>query len=113
MNSPRLKIIMDAANLLRPDDLPRQRAILDEAFNLLGRDLVLAHAKEISADGHAGNLTLGTGVLDWSHVLSSLRRAGFAGPWIMHGFSEAAAPASVAFLRGRLDSAVASLDRSG
>ncbi|MBI2927334.1 MAG: sugar phosphate isomerase/epimerase [Verrucomicrobia bacterium] len=113
LNSPHLKIIMDAANLLRPDDLPRQRAIVDEAFDLLGRDLVLAHAKEISAAGHPGDLALGTGVLDWPHVLSALRRAGFAGPLIMHGFSEAAAPASVAFLRGRLDSAVASLDRSG
>ncbi len=112
LNSPRLKIIMDAANLLRPEDLPRQRAILDEAFDLLGRDLVLAHAKEVSADGHAGNLPLGSGVLDWPHVLSSLRRAGFAGPLIMHGFSEAEAPASVSFLRGRLNSAVAPLDRS-
>ncbi|MBI3414620.1 MAG: sugar phosphate isomerase/epimerase [Verrucomicrobia bacterium] len=102
LKSPRLKIIMDAANLFHPGDLPRQREIIDEAFALLGGDIALAHAKQLGTDGHAGNLALGTGVLDWRHYLASLRRANFAGPLIMHGFEEAAAAASVDFLRRQL-----------
>src|SRR5439155_2089738 len=47
MKSPRLQIVIDPANLLRPGDLPRQRDIFDEAFDLLGQSFVLAHAKEL------------------------------------------------------------------
>lgn len=100
--SPRLKIILDAANLFHPGDLSRQREIIDEAFDLLGGDIALAHAKELGADGHAGNLALGAGVLNWSHYLSRLRRANFSGPLIMHGFDETNAAKSADFLRKQL-----------
>jgi sugar phosphate isomerase/epimerase len=102
MKSPRLKVIMDAANLFRPGDLPRMNEILDEAFDLLGGDIALAHAKELSPDGHPGGLPLGTGVLDWDRYLSLLRSAKFDGPLIMHGFEEREVAASVKFLRGKL-----------
>ena len=102
LKSPRLKIIMDAANLFHPADRSRQREILDEAFDLLGGDLVLAHAKELGSDGHAGSLALGAGVLDWSHYLSLLRRANFTGPLILHGFKEQQAALSTDFLGKQL-----------
>jgi sugar phosphate isomerase/epimerase len=104
MRSPRLKIILDAANLIRPDELGRMDEVLGEAFDLLGGDLALAHAKELAADGHAGGLALGTGTLDWDRYLSLLQTAGFTGPLIMHGFEERDAAASVKFLRGKLAS---------
>jgi sugar phosphate isomerase/epimerase len=102
LKSPRLKIIMDAANLFHPGDLPRMKEILNEAFDLLGRDIVLAHAKELRHDGRTGDLPLGTGALDWSYYLSLLRRANFTGPIVMHGFDERAAPASIAFMQAAL-----------
>ena len=102
LKSPRLKIIMDAANLFHPGELPRMLEILDDTFELLGRDIVLAHAKELGADGHAGHLALGAGVLDWGRYLSRLRQAGFNGPLIMHGFGERDAAISTAFLRGKI-----------
>jgi len=102
MKSPRLKIIMDPANLFHPGDLPRQREILEGAFDVLGGDLVLAHAKELAADGHAAGLAIGTGVLDWDLYLALLRGVGFGGPLILHGFEEADAAASVRFLREKL-----------
>jgi sugar phosphate isomerase/epimerase len=43
--SPWLKVVIDPANLLRPGDLVRLPEILDEAFDWLGPDIVLAHAK--------------------------------------------------------------------
>ena len=104
MKSPRLKIIMDPANLFHPGDLPRQREILEDAFDLLAGDLVLAHAKELAEDGHPSGLAVGAGVLDWDHYLALLRRVKFGGPLILHGFEEADAAASVQFLREKLAS---------
>ena len=63
LRSPRLKIVIDPANLFHPADLPRMDEIMDEAFDLLGGDIAMAHAKELGADGHAGSLPLGSGVL--------------------------------------------------
>ena len=107
MKSPRLKVILDPANLFHPGDLPRMKEILNEAFDFLGRDIVLAHAKELASDGHAGGLPLGEGELDWDLYLGSLRRAKFTGPLIMHGFEEQHAKVSSAFLRGKLRAAPA------
>jgi sugar phosphate isomerase/epimerase len=47
--SPHLRIVVDAANLVggRYD---AERAILDEAFDLLGGDVVLAHLKDLRLD---------------------------------------------------------------
>jgi sugar phosphate isomerase/epimerase len=98
MKSPRLKILMDGANLFHVDELPRMREILDEAFELLGGDIALAHAKELGGDGHAGGLALGTGVLDWDHYLALLNKANYNGPLVMHGFEERDVGTSVTFL---------------
>jgi sugar phosphate isomerase/epimerase len=102
MKSPRLKIIIDAANLFHPIDLPRMEEIMDETFDLLGRDIVLAHAKELAADGHAGGLALGTGALDWDRYLSLLNAAKFCGPLIVHGFEERHVKTSLDFLRPKM-----------
>ena len=85
MRSSRLKIIMDGANLFHTGELPRMREILNEAFDLLGRDIVIAHAKDLSHDGEAGNLAAGAGVLDYDHYLALLQSTGFGGPLILHG----------------------------
>jgi sugar phosphate isomerase/epimerase len=45
IESPWLKVVFDPANLMRADDRPRLAQILDEAFDWLGEDIVLAHAK--------------------------------------------------------------------
>ena len=52
--SPHLKVVIDPANLFHAGELPRMREILDEAFDLLGPEIVLAHAKDLSRDGEAG-----------------------------------------------------------
>jgi sugar phosphate isomerase/epimerase len=101
IGSSRLKVVMDAANLFHAGDLARMREVLDEAFALLGRDVVLVHAKDLSRDGEAGHEAAGTGLLDYDSYLAHLRRAGFDGPLILHGLTEAQVPAAVAFLRAK------------
>jgi sugar phosphate isomerase/epimerase len=101
LRSPRLKIVLDPANLFRRADLKRSDEILEIAFDLLGNDLVMAHAKELSFDGHAGGLALGTGALDWDGYLGLLRKVQFAGPLIMHGFEEKEVAPSIQFLKSK------------
>jgi sugar phosphate isomerase/epimerase len=102
IGSPHLKVTMDAANLFHAGELPRMSEILDEAFALLGKDVVMAHAKDLDHDGEAGHLAAGQGKLDYDRYLSLLHASGFKGPLLLHGLSEAQVPGCVGFLRERL-----------
>lgn len=102
IDSPHLKVVIDGANLFHAGELPRMAAILDEAFALLGDDIVLAHAKDLDHDGEAGHLPAGTGLLDYDHYLRLLKTCGYDGALILHSLEERQIPASVAFLRTRL-----------
>jgi len=103
IGSPFLKVTMDAANLFHVGEMPRMKEILDEAFALIGKDVVLAHAKDLDHDGDAGHLAAGQGKLDYDRYLSLLHRYQFPGPLLLHGLSEAQVPGCVAFLREKLD----------
>jgi sugar phosphate isomerase/epimerase len=99
IGSPRLKVTMDAANLFHAGELVRMAEVLDNAFALVGRDIIVAHAKDLSRDGEAGHEAAGHGLLDYGQYLSLLRAYDFHGPLLLHGLSEAQAPGCVAFLR--------------
>jgi sugar phosphate isomerase/epimerase len=103
LKSPRLKIVMDAANLIQGEDVPRMRETLNEAFDLLGGDIVIAHAKDIQMAGEPRHVAAGKGFLDYDHYLSLLNACGFAGPLILHELQESEVAGSVAFLRGKLN----------
>jgi len=98
--SPHVRIVVDGANLLVPEQPERQERILREAFHLLGGDLVLAHAKDLLPDGTV--VAAGSGILDYALYVDLLRAAGYDGPLVLHGLAEDAVPAAVAFLRARL-----------
>jgi sugar phosphate isomerase/epimerase len=104
MRSRRLKVIMDAANLFDSEDparrLSRSEEILKEAFELLGGDLVLAHAKDVKESGEV--VAAGKGDLDFDLYLKQLSEAGYGGPLIMHGLAEEEVEGSLAFLRRKL-----------
>lgn len=90
---------MDGANVFPAGTLDRQHEILDAAFDLLGDDIVLAHAKDISVDGEAGHEAAGTGLLDYSYYVKLLKQCGYAGPLVLHSLSEAQVPACVAYVK--------------
>jgi sugar phosphate isomerase/epimerase len=102
ISSPALKVTMDGANIYHAGELPRQREMLNEAFELLGPDIALAHAKDIDHDGEAGHLAAGKGLLDYAHYLSLLDKLEPKVPLILHGLTESELPASLAFLRSTL-----------
>ena len=99
MQSAHLKVVMDPANLFHRGELPRMHEILDEAFALLGDDIVLAHAKDLSQDGEAGHEAAGKGLLDYDRYLSLLSEAVPHVPLILHGLSEAQVQECITFLR--------------
>jgi sugar phosphate isomerase/epimerase len=102
VGSPHLKVTIDAANIFHKGELARMREILDQAFALLGKDIVLAHAKDLSHDGDAGHEPAGHGKLDYDRYLSLLHSSGFTGPLLLHGLSEQQVPECAAFLRKKL-----------
>ncbi len=102
MHAPRLKIIIDGANLFHAGQLPRMNEILDEAFDLLGDDIVLAHAKDLDRDGQAGHIPAGGGVLDYDRYLGLLDKIGYDGAVILHSLNEQDVRGCVAFLQKKL-----------
>ena len=104
MRSPRLAVVMDAANLFDAEDpsrqLSRSKEVLREAFELLGEDIVIAHAKDVRATGEV--VAAGRGELDYVLYLGLLAETGFRGPVVLHGLDENQVTESVAFLREKL-----------
>jgi sugar phosphate isomerase/epimerase len=98
IGSPRLKVVMDGANIFHRGELPRMREMLDEAFDLLGADIALAHAKDLDHDGDAGHLPAGRGLLDYPYYLGLLQRSGFDGAVILHALREADTAAALALV---------------
>ena len=102
LRSPWVKVVIDGANVFHAGELPRMAEILDEAFALLGGDIVLAHAKDLDHDGDAGNRPAGHGLLDYDRYARLLDQIGYTGPLILHGLNEQQVPGCVAFLQEKL-----------
>jgi sugar phosphate isomerase/epimerase len=84
LRNPRLRIIIDPANLISPKR--NQKEVLDEAFSLLRDAIVIAHAKDRNNDFKP--CAAGKGILDFEYYLRCLKEIGFTGPLIMHGLEE-------------------------
>ena len=103
MKSPRLRIVLDPANLFEIATQGEQRRTVSYAIDLLAGHIAMAHAKDRAADG--AFVAAGKGVLDYPHFLGQLRKSGFTGPLVSHGLTAAEAPAVAAFLRYQLERA--------
>lgn len=102
VGSPSIKVAIDGANLFHPGALARMDEVLDHTFELIGKDIVMAHAKDLDHDGAAGYLPAGHGKLDYDRYLSLLHKYGFRGPLLLHSLSESDVPGCVKFLREKL-----------
>jgi len=100
MQSSRLKVVIDPANLIVPGDEYQMSQVLDEAFDLLGEYIVIAHAKDRGADDTFQ--TAGGGILDYDQYVRLLRAAAFDGPFILHGLTEEQIDAALQFLCDKL-----------
>jgi sugar phosphate isomerase/epimerase len=112
IRAPQLKVTMDAANLFHAGELSRMAEVLDQAFAVVGHDIILAHAKDLSQDGEAGHEAAGHGRLDYDRYLRLLYDYGFNGPLLLHGLAESQVAGCVAFLREKLARAASAGKRS-
>ena len=98
--SPRLRIVLDPANLFETATEQHRRDLVARAVDLLAGRIAMAHAKDRAADG--GFATAGKGGVDFRHFLARLRAAGFDGPLVAHGLAAEEAAEAAAFLRAAL-----------
>ena len=96
MQSPRLKVVIDPANLIVPGGERPMSQVLDEAFDLLGEHIIIAHAKDRGADDSFR--AAGEGILDDDHYLRLLQASAFPGPLIIHGLAEAQVDTALQFI---------------
>jgi len=107
IESPHLKVVLDAANLIQPGELDRQAETMEQAFELLGDEVVLAHAKDVLDDGTI--VAAGQGGIDYGRYVSLLRQADYRGAIVLHGLAEDQVADSVEFVRRHLDGEPAEL----
>ena len=107
LKSPRLKVVLDPANLFEHATLGEQHRLVSAAIDLLADRIAMGHAKDRAADGAV--VAAGTGVVDFRHYLRSLKAAGFEGPLITHGLAAGEAPGVAAFLREAAGAAAVAL----
>jgi sugar phosphate isomerase/epimerase len=99
IQSAHLKIVMDGANIFQRGQLPNMRKVLEEAFELLGSQIALAHAKDLERDGEAGHVPAGRGRLDYPYYLELMKKSGFDGAIILHALNPTEAKDRLAFVR--------------
>lgn len=99
LKSPRLKIVFDGANLFDHDErrLDRADEVIAEAADLLGPDIALAHAKDVTAE--AVFVPVGRGGVPWPQFVGALQQVGYDGAVIMHSLDEPDVPDCSAKLR--------------
>ncbi|MDH5398649.1 MAG: sugar phosphate isomerase/epimerase, partial [Cyclobacteriaceae bacterium] len=98
MKSDRLKIIIDPANLFEnADDTTYINQLMEEALELLHKDIAMAHAKDRSLDG--AFRPAGRGDIDFDFFVNKLKEIGFEGPVVMHGLEENEVEKTVSYLR--------------
>lgn len=97
IDSPRLGIVLDPANLIEGVPPDRIDAALDDAFALLGDRIVSAHGKDRDAAGIV--VPAGRGIVPWPRFLAGLHASNYEGPLILHGLDESDVADSVRFLR--------------
>lgn len=94
MQSPRLKIVLDPANLITSETGQAQKDLITAAFDLTGDAVALAHAKDRAADGKV--VAAGNGIVNFPHLFSKLKELGRDVPIITHGLhSTDAGPVSL------------------
>lgn len=96
VNSSRLRIVFDPANLFELEPLPVIRERIAQGLDLLGEAIVSAHAKDRDRQGRV--VAAGKGILPYADFLSGLKRVGYRGNLIMHGLAADEVPTTVQFL---------------
>lgn len=86
INSPNLKIVLDCANLFNLDNINNVDGTIKQAFELLGKDIVSAHAKDVNKE--LKFVCTGDGIVNYELFISLLRKYNYDGSILMHGLKQ-------------------------
>jgi sugar phosphate isomerase/epimerase len=75
INSPNLRIILDPVNLLEIYNYEKQDEIIDEAIELLGKDVAVLHVKDfVIRDGKLVSVPVGQGQCHWDRIIPYMKK---------------------------------------
>jgi sugar phosphate isomerase/epimerase len=104
LSSPSLKLVMDPCNYFRREDLPRMRPMLEEMFRRLGREIVVAHAKDVKGSAQGTDLpAAGLGELDYPVFLRLLAELDRPLPVLLEHLAIDDVPRDRAFLARQIE----------
>jgi sugar phosphate isomerase/epimerase len=98
IDSPNLKMIMDCANLFHEGEAhpSNVRRPMHHAFELFGKDVVIAHGKDIKESDGIEFCGTGEGIVDFEYFAELLVEFGYQGDMFLHGvYDEAMLPAAI------------------
>ena len=102
--SPNLKMIMDCANLFHPGEAKREnvRPVMHHAFDLFGRDVVIAHGKDIRASDGIDFCGTGEGIVDFAYFAALLTEYDYQGDMFLHGvYDEQKLPEAIRYFKAK------------
>ncbi len=70
IGSPNLRIILDPVNLLWTDNYDRRKEVIDEAIDIIGKDVAMIHLKDCVLDGDSvKSVGCGFGDMDYTSIV--------------------------------------------
>lgn len=97
VGSDKLKMIIDCANLFHIGKAKREnvRSTMAEAFEFFGRDMIVAHGKDIRESDGIEFCPAGEGIVDYDYFAELLEKYEYSGAMVMHGiYDESKMPAA-------------------
>lgn len=102
MQTDRLKVIMDCANLFQEGMAKQENVqrLIGEAFDILGEQVILAHGKDILAGDGLDFTGAGKGIVDFDFFFKELEKIGYSNGIVLHGIKKKDdIPSCVEFIR--------------
>ncbi|MCL1858651.1 MAG: sugar phosphate isomerase/epimerase [Oscillospiraceae bacterium] len=87
IGSENLKMIMDCANLFHAGEAKKENVsrIINHAFDIFGKDIILAHGKDIAESDGVKFCPTGEGIVDYKQFIQLLNKYNYNGDIILHG----------------------------
>lgn len=103
LSSPYVKMILDAANLFQKGTAHKENVekTMTEAFEILGKDIVIAHGKDIREGDGIDFCSAGEGIVDFPLFFRLLKKYGCNFGMTLHSiYDTAKMPSAIEFIRG-------------
>lgn len=101
LQSDRIKVILDPANLFEQATILQIKELLAEAIDLLAPHIVMLHAKDRDQKGNF--VAPGKGIIPFDFMLEQVSYAGIDAPLIAHGFTEREVEFVGSFLKNHIN----------